>query len=234
MQEINDELMIPCADCARKHISAAIAHYVHEVGSPHPILSSHVLLARAFINVIEASEGYSSHLPFAIGLMVMAEETAYDPDVRMRIRKLRLEVTERGKGFMPTTSQVSHLDEDGKPVDLIYSIGGVPVTMRERMIAHVEEAEREFPEIRTAVDRNQFYRDNMSEPELRQAEVNYRLAQLRWLDENVFGVKPVEKGDNEMATKKANPFAKKGAKAEPKAAKKAACKGGKCKGGCKK
>ena len=32
----------------------------------------------------------------------------------------------------------------------------------------------------------------MSEPEFRQAEVNYRLAQLRWLDENVFGLKSVE------------------------------------------
>lgn len=37
-----------------------------------------------------------------------------------------------------------------------------------------------------------------------------------------------------MATKKPNPFAKKGAKDDPKAAQ-AACKGGKCKGGkCKK
>ena len=64
------------------------------------------------------------------------------------------------------------------------------------------------------MEREPFYRDNMSYVELGQAEVNYRLAQLKWLDENVFGILPVEKGDKEMAT-----CNKKGCKA--------ACKGGK-------
>ena len=93
--------------------------------------------------------------------------------------------------------------------------------------AHVLEAEREYPDIRTAVEREPFYRDNMSEPELRQAEVNYRLAQLRWLDENVFGLKSVEKGEEQMACNKAKKAACKGGKSMP-AKGKAKCKGKTC------
>ena len=193
LQPINDELMIPCAFCARKHLSAAIAHYA-DSGKIVGAMQYHgILVARAIINLCEAEEGYGSHRPFAVGLLVKAEQECTDPGARGAIRGFRLAVCE------------------GK-YDFVFP--GIYPTELEWYRAHVLEAEREYPDIRTAVEREPFYRDNMSEQELRQAEVNYRLAQLKWLDENVFGILPVEKGDKEMAT-----CSKKGCKA--------ACKGGK-------
>ena len=191
--EINDELMIPCAQCCRKHLSAAIAHYA-DAGNLGKVMQYHgVLLARALINLCEAEEGYGSHRSFAVGLLVKAEQECTDSETRNVIRGFRLDVC-GGKRYY----------------DPLY----VYPTEMEWYRAHVLEAEREYPDIRTAVEREPFYRDNMSDVELGQAEVNYRLAQLKWLDENVFGQKPVEKGDKEMAT-----CSKKGCKA--------ACKGGK-------
>ena len=205
MQEINDELMMPCAQCCRKHLSAAIAHYADvdwhvakALGEEH----WRGLVARALINLAEAEQGYESHRPFAVGLLVRAEVACADMGIRRDLRSFRLEVE---AGEFP---RVPH-----HPTALDW------------YRAHLDEAGREYPDIRTAVEREPFYRDNMSEPELRQAEVNYRLAQLKWLDKNVFGCKPKEKGEEKMACK-----AKKPAKAPVKAAaKKAACKGGKCK-----
>ena len=206
LQPINDELMIPCAFCARKHLSAAIAHYA-DYGKLAGAMQYHgILVARALINLCEAEEGYDSHRPFAVGLLVKAEQECTDPGARGAIRGFRLAVCE------------------GK-YDFVFP--GIYPTELEWYRAHVLEAEREYPDIRTAVEREPFYRDNMSDVELGQAEVNYRLAQLRWLDENVFGQKPVEKGGDKMAkaVKKPAPKAAKAAKGGCKGA----CKGGKCK-----
>ena len=205
MTEINDELMMPCAQCCRKHLSAAIAHYAdvnwyiaEKLGEEY----WRCLVARALINLAEAEQGYESHRPFAVGLLVRAEVACEDMGIRRDLRSFRLKV---GSGEFPP---VPH-----RPTTLDW------------YRAHLCEAEREFPGIRSAVERELFYRDNMSEPELRQAEVNYRLAQLRWLDENIFGTKPVEKGEEQMACNKAKKAAAKGGKAMP--AK------GKAKGKCK-
>ena len=212
MTEINDELMMPCADCCRKHLSAAIAYYADAVHSgnlcnPGRDAQYHgVLLARALINLCEADEGYGSHRPFAVGLLVEAEQECTDAVTRNMIRGFRLDVCGGKRCYKP-----------------LY----VYPTEMEWCRAHVFEAEREYPDIRTAVEREPFYRDNMSEPEFRQAEVNYRLAQLRWLDENVFGLKSVEKGEEQMACNKAKKAACKGGKSMP-AKGKAKCKGKTC------
>ena len=212
MTEINDELMMPCADCCRKHLSAAIAYYADAVSSgnlrnPGMDVQYHgVLLARALINLCEAEEGYGSHRPFAVGLLVNAEQECTDAVTRNMIRGFRLDVCGGKRYYEP-----------------LY----VYPTEMEWCRAHVFEAEREYPDIRTAVEREPFYRDNMSEPEFRQAEVNYRLAQLRWLDENVFGLKSVEKGEEQMACNKAKKAACKGGKSMP-AKGKAKCKGKTC------
>ena len=206
MTEINDELMMPCAQCCRKHLSAAITYYA-DAGNLGMVMQYHgVLLARALINLCEAEEGYGSHRPFAVGLLVKAEQECTDSETRNVIRGFRLDVCV-GKRYY----------------DPLY----VYPTEMEWYRAHVLEAEREYPDIRTAVEREPFYRDNMSEPELRQAEVNYRLAQLRWLDENVFGLKSVEKGEEQMACNKAKKAACKGGKSMP-AKGKAKCKGKTC------
>lgn len=218
MLEVNDELMMPCAQCCKKHLSAAIAYYC-VAKSDIPTSYGHVLAARALINYAESLSGYKSHLPFAMGLLVMAEEA--DPyhqrDLAIACRETRLQLAE---GSLTPTGVFAY-----------------PFEYSDMYQAHLDEAYREFPSIRTAVDREPFYRDNMSEPELRQAEINFRLAQIKWLDENIFGIKPVEKGEDQMACKKKQAAAKGGDTMEP--AKKAAAKGGKsakggCKGGCKK
>ena len=206
MQEINDELMMPCAQCARKHLSAAIAYYADSGNRDGAVQYHGILMARALINLCEAEEGYDSHRPFAVGLLVKAEQECTDAVTRNMIRGLRLDVCGGKRYYEP-----------------LY----VYPTELEWYRAHVFEAEREYPDIRTAVEREPFYRDNMSEPEFRQAEVNYRLAQLRWLDENVFGLKSVEKGEEQMACNKAKKAACKGGKSMP-AKGKAKCKGKTC------
>lgn len=211
---VNDELMMPCAQCCKKHLSAAIAHYADVDWYVAERLGEsywRCLLARAFINLAEADQGYESHRPFAVGLLVRAEVECENFGTRRDIRSLRLCI-EAGETPM-TPYQPTPLDW---------------------YRAHINEAEREYPDILTAVEREPFYRDNMSEPELRQAEVNYRLAQLKWLDENVFGKEPVEKGEADMATNKAAVKKAGSTKAPAAFAKKAACKAGKCKAGkCK-
>ena len=199
--EIHDELMMLCAQCCRKHLSAAIAHYVDSRGNGEAHYYE-TLFARALINLCEATEGYASHFPFAIGLFVKAEEECYKPEHRNAIRGFRIEVSDGKWPCVPPEITPSEYDW---------------------YLAHVIEAEREFPEIRDVVEREPFYRNNMSERDHWQAEVNYRLAQLKWLDDNIFGLKPAEKGEEKMACKKVAPKA---------AAKKAACKGGCTKKGC--
>ena len=45
--EINDELMIPCAQCCRKHLSAAIAHYADSNANRWSVINyREVLVAR--------------------------------------------------------------------------------------------------------------------------------------------------------------------------------------------
>lgn len=203
MNEINDKLMVPCAQCCRKHLSAAIAHYV-DSNKPGGIVKYYgVLMARALINLCEAAEGYESHRIFAVGLFVKAEQECVDTVKRNAIRDFRLAVC------------------DGKLDDVPMCVYPSEIEWYQ---AHVLEAERELPEIREAVDREPFYRGTGVDAS--QSEIDYRLAQLKWLDENIFGLKPVEKGEDKMACKKTAPKA---------AAKKAACKGG-CtkKGSCKK
>ena len=189
--------MVPCAFCARKHLSAAIAYYA-DSGNLGRVMQYHgVLVARALINLCEADEGYDSHRPFAIGLLVKAEQECTDTETRNAIRRFRLDVCSGKHYYEPLCA--------------------CP-TETEWYRAHVLEAEREYPDIRTAVEREPFYRDNMSYVELGQAEVNYRLAQLKWLDENIFGNKPVEKGDNMACnTKKGCKGACKGGKSAKKA-----------------
>ena len=189
--------MVPCAFCARKHLSAAIAYYADSGNTGRDMRYTGVLVARALINLCEAEEGYDSHRPFAVGLLVKAEQECTDPGARGTIRGFRLAVCE------------------GK-YDFVFP--GFYPTELEWYRAHVLEAEREYPDIRTAVEQEPFYRDNMSDVELGQAEINYRLAQLKWLDKNIFGNKPVEKGDNMACnTKKGCKGACKGGKSAKKA-----------------
>ncbi len=72
-----------CPQCTYKHITAALASLVNTPpSSPAQCAESYlVYLARAFINFTEYLEGYKSHLDYAMGLLVLAEqELSNSPD----------------------------------------------------------------------------------------------------------------------------------------------------------
>ena len=76
MTGLVDEIMTPgCPQCAVKHLCAALARTA--TGPLAPVPPDHFVdAARAYVNVVEAREGYVSHREFAVGLLVAAEESA--------------------------------------------------------------------------------------------------------------------------------------------------------------
>lgn len=71
-----DELMTPgCPQCAVKHLSAALYHVargaVQKDVIPDPYM---VEICTAYINLVEVRAGYHSHLWYAVGALVRAEE----------------------------------------------------------------------------------------------------------------------------------------------------------------
>lgn len=97
MYEIHDRLDNPCPQCALKHLSAALA--VHLQGTYRREGNLEARLAAgyagvAYVNYVECVEGYASHLHYAIGALVLAEEHAVlagaDP---MPLRAARLLMT---------------------------------------------------------------------------------------------------------------------------------------------
>lgn len=135
--EIVDELMTPgCPNCAVKHLSAALAHWV-EQGSKVSTVDYEdevsVLLARAYINLVEASEGYRSHLYFAIGLLERAEEfivsSARLSDEATDIREIRVGLILNGYQGIPMAA-----------IRLLTRL--TPAAL---IAGHVREAKRELP-----------------------------------------------------------------------------------------
>lgn len=132
--EIVDELNTPgCANCAVKHLSAALAHLVTSLGNrswgDDP---GGELVARACINLVEAAEGYTSHFPFAVGLLAMAEEamvTEGDAETALHVREERTSLV--AGGMQAIASALDRL--------------AVLVNDRDMARGHLEEAKRELP-----------------------------------------------------------------------------------------
>lgn len=74
--EIVDEILTPgCPNCALKHLSAALAWLPVADACEDTLCSTEeILRARAYINFVEAIEGYESHWYYGVGLLVRAEE----------------------------------------------------------------------------------------------------------------------------------------------------------------
>lgn len=132
--EIVDDLDTPgCANCAVKHLSAALTYLVMSLRSSSWCGdSSGELLARAYINLVEAAEGYNSHFPFAIGLMVTAEEalvTEGNVETALHVREERTSLIAGGMKAVPS------------------ALDGLAVLINDRDMArgHLEEAKRELP-----------------------------------------------------------------------------------------
>lgn len=211
--DIVDELMTPgCPQCAVKHLSAALYHRARLVGGgedlrPDPYM---VDVCVAYINLVEVRAGYHSHLWYAVGALVRAEER-FAPRIGGCVaREARLMLEQYGEGAL---------------IDALNCIeAGTAPGHEDWAMAHYSEAMRELPAMQA---------------EMRMDDLIGSIERIREEfmvvdSEEAPGAsaEAAEKGgESDMATKKA-------AKADPKAAK-AAAKGGKakqaaCKGGCAK
>lgn len=81
--KVVDELITPgCPQCAVKHLSAALYHVVQgavpKYVAPDPYMTC---VCTAYINLVEVMAGYHSHLWYAVGALVRAEEHLASTDV---------------------------------------------------------------------------------------------------------------------------------------------------------
>lgn len=174
--EIVDELMTPgCPNCARKHLSAAVERVVDGLNvQDRRNADVLTILARAYINFIEAAEGYLSHRDYAVGLLVAAEERLVrrgDTEYAKTIRAIRTGLMEN-----PTDLEALYIE----CVDRL-------------ALAHIHEAFRELPELSYEFDRNCF-------GSCSQETVDKLVAMIRWIDERYFLIKPEEPGKGGEST----------------------------------
>lgn len=215
MNEINDELMTPgCPQCAVKHLSAALYHRAHLVGGgedlrPGPYM---VDVCVAYINLVEVRAGYRSHLWYAVGALVRAEER-FAPGIGECVaREARLMLEQYGEMAL---------------IDALNCIeAGTAPTHADWAAAHYAEAMRELPAMQAAMRMD----DLIGSIECIRKEF-FEIEEAPVASPEDVG----KGGESDMATNKKAPpafLAKgKGAKAACKGGKaaKAACKGGKCK-----
>ena len=133
--EIVDELMTPgCPQCAVKHLSAALYHRAKVLApvmlAPDPYMTC---VCTAYINLVEVKAGYHSHLWYAVGALVRAEEHAAPGagGYACVAREARLMLEERGLDAL---------------LDAINCIReGTATTHADWAAAHFDEAMRELP-----------------------------------------------------------------------------------------
>ena len=206
--EVHDELMTPgCPQCAVKHLSAALYHKANEGAAntmpPDPYMTC---VCTAYINLVEVRAGYRSHLWYAVGALVRAEEHFAMGLGDCVAREARLMLEQYGEDAL---------------IDALRCIeAGTAPGHAEWAAAHFGEARRELPAYADAMRMD----DLIGSIERVRGEF-FTTKQEVAVDtsEEVAG----KGGEEAMATKKAVK-----AKVDPKAAK-AACKGGKAKAACK-
>ena len=85
-----------CVNCCIKHLAASLA-YRADGAVPLKADAMHIFMGRAAVCLVEHESGYRSHLAFALGLLVRAEECAVeqgDEFARNMCRSLRLGLVE--------------------------------------------------------------------------------------------------------------------------------------------
>lgn len=93
MNEVNDELITPCPMCALKHLHAAYSFAaslrpctgIRTYSCPAYIREA----AKALVLLYEVPVGYKSHLQYAIGRLVRAEELAAEAECTSAMNDLR-------------------------------------------------------------------------------------------------------------------------------------------------
>lgn len=99
---MRDAVRMECPQCAIKHLSAAMAHYeLARLCASDVIITpladdSATRLARVIICLTEAMQGYKSHIPLAIGYLVLVEESLDEGRLldRSSLRGVRLHLTD--------------------------------------------------------------------------------------------------------------------------------------------
>lgn len=204
--DIVDELMTPgCPQCAIKHLSAALYYKAHLNDPLAPLPEGwRVKAAIAEINLVEVLNGYKSHLWYAVGALVVAEELSVIACApHDGIREARLIIEELGlKGVE-------------NALYALFTRGGIRDC--DRALAHYLEAVRELPGFHAAM-----WMDDLI-GSIERVREEFMVVDSE--EAPGASAEAAEKGgESDMATKKA-------AKADPKAAK-AAAKGGKAKQAC--
>lgn len=206
MSEINDELITPgCPRCAIKHLSAALYHVTKGVLEKDVFPDEYMTcVCTAYINLVEVRAGYRSHLWYAVGALVRAEEHFAVGIGGCVAREARLMLEQYGEGAL---------------IDALRCIReGTAPNHADWAAAHFDEARRELP---------------AEEGEMRMGDLAGSIEYLwkKYLEAPVASPEDVGKGgESDMATKKAPPaFLAKGKDAK---GAKAACKGGKAKKAC--
>lgn len=216
--ETVDELMTPgCPQCAIKHLSAALYYKAHLNDPLAPLPEGwRVKAAIAEINLVEVLNGYRSHLWYAVGALVVAEELSVIACApHDGIREARLVIEELGlKGVE-------------NALYALFTRGGIRDC--DRALAHCEEARRELPA----------YVADMRMDDLIGSIERIRGEFFGFDEAPAASDEKAEKGGEGAMTKKtmkkaAAKATKAALKAAPAKAKKAACKGGKTCKSCKK
>lgn len=136
--DVVDELMTPgCPQCAIKHLSAALYHRAHLVGCGEDLFSGPYMvdMCVACINLVEVRAGYHSHLWYAVGALVRAEERmAPRPSVGCVAREARLLLEQHGEEAL--TDALCLIEK------------GTIATHADWAEAHFSEARRELPAMR--------------------------------------------------------------------------------------
>lgn len=212
--EVVDELMTPgCPNCALKHLSAAVSLYVdfptamllprdNVLPGDSCVKEALVCAARAYVNFMEAIEGYESHFEFAVGLLVRAEEFAILGDDISLAHGLR-------------ESRVKLMVDKKNPCALEHIRY---VSLPAMALAHILEARRELPAERDHI------------PCDHSMTVSSLQSSIKWIKEQYFDV-PAEGDEEEKGGEEdMKKVAKKAEKVVAKPAKKDAKKCvGKCK-----
>lgn len=208
--EVVDELMTPgCPNCALKHLSAAVSLYAdNTLSMKFPKDTNYLFgecqirIARAYINLIEAIEGYESHFDFAVGLLVRAEEFAI----------LEGEV-EFAKVIRENRVVLMVYDRDTHALAQLRSMSYCMMA-----VAHILEARRELPS-----ECEHILCDDTT-------TVSSLQASIKWIKERYFDAPAMGDGEEKGGEEDMKKVAKKAEKVVAKPAKKDAKKCvGKCK-----
>jgi hypothetical protein len=205
--KVVDELFTPgCPQCAVKHLSAALYHHARTAhtltSAPDPYM---VCVCTAYINLVEVRAGYHSHLWYAVGALVRAEERFAPRIGECVARDVRLMLEQYGEMAL---------------IDAINCIeAGTAPGHEEWAAAHYAEAMRELPAMQAGMRMDDLIG---SIERIREEFFNLPPSTVPGGDETTKTEKEPDMATAKKAAPKGAKCAAKGGKTDPKGAKCAA------------